>query len=93
MANFINDEEKMSDFKLLPKVEFLNSYSYITEEEYEATSNIYFDYLDTIKMRLQEHYDENQTYYRDMPKELKLFVDSCWHIVGQQIWVDDEEDS
>lgn len=35
--NFLNDKEKMSDFYKLSKEEFLNSYSYITEEEYDAT--------------------------------------------------------
>lgn len=35
--NFINDEEKMKDFKILSKEEFLQSYSYLTEEEYENT--------------------------------------------------------
>ena len=34
---FINDEEKMVDFFMLSKEEFLMSYSYLTEEEYEAT--------------------------------------------------------
>jgi len=35
--DFLDDEEKMFDFMLLPKDEFLMSYSYLTEEEYEAT--------------------------------------------------------
>lgn len=34
---FIDDEEKMWDFYKLRKDEFLESYSYITEEEYDAT--------------------------------------------------------
>lgn len=36
--SFINDYEKMQDFRELSKVEFLTSYSYLTEEEYEATA-------------------------------------------------------
>ena len=35
--SFANDEEKMVDFLLLTKEEFLQSYSYLTEEEYDAT--------------------------------------------------------
>ena len=35
--DFINDEEKMRDFYELSKEEFLNSYSYLTENDYEAT--------------------------------------------------------
>jgi hypothetical protein len=35
--SFIDDQEKMVDFFKLTKEEFLNFYSYLTEEEYEAT--------------------------------------------------------
>ena len=35
--NFIDDKEKMFDFIILTKEEFLESYSYLTEEEYENT--------------------------------------------------------
>ena len=35
--DFLNDEEKMRDFFILTKEEFLASYSYLTEEEYDAT--------------------------------------------------------
>lgn len=37
-GSFINDEEKMQDFDELSKEEFLSSYSYLTEAEYEATA-------------------------------------------------------
>ena len=35
--SFINDQEKMVDFFTVAKTDFLNFYSYLTEEEYEAT--------------------------------------------------------
>ena len=35
--SFLNDTEKMVDFLILPKKEFLKSYSYITDEEYITT--------------------------------------------------------
>ena len=35
--SFIDDKEKMFDFKKLSKEDFLFSYSYLTEEEYDAT--------------------------------------------------------
>ena len=35
--NFIDDEEKVNDLLYLNKEEFLKSYSYITEAEYENT--------------------------------------------------------
>lgn len=38
--NFSDDVEKMRDFKELNKEEFLQLYSYITEEEYENTKMI-----------------------------------------------------
>ena len=41
---FITDIPKMADFKILTKEEFLFSYSYLTEEEYEATK-IYYEWL------------------------------------------------
>lgn len=34
--SFVDDKEKMRDFKELTKEEFLFSYSYLTEEEYDA---------------------------------------------------------
>jgi hypothetical protein len=40
-ANFINDEEKMRDFILLSKEEFLMSYSYLTEKEYDNTMQLW----------------------------------------------------
>jgi hypothetical protein len=39
-ANFIYDEEKMRDFHELTKEEFLFSYSYLTEEEYDNTAKL-----------------------------------------------------
>ena len=38
--NFIFDHEKMVDFKAMGKQRFLQSYSYITEEEYNNTKTI-----------------------------------------------------
>jgi len=35
--SFINDKEKMRDFYILSKKEFLKSYSYLTELEYNLT--------------------------------------------------------
>lgn len=35
--DFLDDEEKMADFMKLSKEEFLKTYSYLSEEEYDAT--------------------------------------------------------
>lgn len=40
--NFIDDKEKMADFLIQTKKDFLDSYSYLTEEEYNNTSAIYW---------------------------------------------------
>lgn len=41
---FIEDVAKMADFKILSKEDFLTSYNYLTEDEYEAT-RLYFNWL------------------------------------------------
>lgn len=37
LSDFLDDEEKMIDFIKLSKDEFLDSYSYLTDEEYDLT--------------------------------------------------------
>ncbi len=37
MMDFCNDKEKMVDFMQLSKEEFLQSYSYLSEQEYDDT--------------------------------------------------------
>ena len=44
-CNFLDDREKMRDFKTLSKKEFLASYSYLTETEYQLTWGILEDSL------------------------------------------------
>ena len=44
MNTFIADIPKMADFKILTKEEFLESYSYITEDEYDGTL-LYMNWL------------------------------------------------
>ena len=41
---FITDVAKMADFKILTKEEFLASYSYLDEDEYDATL-LYLNWL------------------------------------------------
>ena len=57
-ANFLGDEEKMRDFTSLTKEEFLASYSYLTEDEYENTRVIYLkQHLDRKANRIIEEYN------------------------------------
>ena len=37
-TDFLDDGEKIDDFLSLSKIEFLTSYSYLNEEEYELTT-------------------------------------------------------
>ena len=39
ISDFMGDAEKMFDFVLLGKEDFLASYSYLTEEEYDLTAH------------------------------------------------------
>lgn len=46
--NFITDKEKMYDLLLLTKEEFLESYSYLTEKEYNNTLDMMWEQLGDI---------------------------------------------
>ena len=50
---FIDDKEKMRDFYELTKEEFLASYSYLTEEEYDATREV----VNGFKNKYEEMYN------------------------------------
>ena len=41
LGDFLDDKEKMRDFKKLSKDEFLDLYSYLTEREYDLTKLAY----------------------------------------------------
>ncbi len=51
MGNFLSDPEKMYDFKILSKEEFLASYSYLTEAEYDNT-------VKEVAIEIHNFYDE-----------------------------------
>ena len=55
MTDFCNDAEKMRDFHILSKQDFLSSYSYLTETEYNLTrmkvnNSMYLDETNTWRM-------------------------------------------
>lgn len=66
-ANFINDKEKMRDFKELSKKDFLLSYSYLTEQEYDNTAK---EMLKKSYKRLKQIDDELALEYED--------GETCW---------------
>ena len=59
-TNFLDDEEKMKDFKAMSKEDFLKSYSYITPEEYDNTA----------KLLAKNEADEDDDYDVDYPDEI-----------------------
>ena len=61
-GNFINDKEKMRDFKKLSKKEFLSSYSYLTEQEYDNTAR---EMLKKLYEQLEQIDDELALEYED----------------------------
>lgn len=52
--NFIDDEEKMRDFYRLSKDDFLSSYSYLTEQEYDATKRYVLENRNHYVSRVKE---------------------------------------
>lgn len=70
--DFINDEEKMRDFYELSKEEFLNSYSYLTENDYEATIKALNDTNEIFKFKDKEYNLKVSTY--ENTKLLKVLM-------------------
>lgn len=60
-ADFIDDSEKMYDFVRLTKEEFLSSYSYLTEDEYDSVEKFAKEFdLENIT---EDDLDENNYYH------------------------------
>lgn len=49
MSSFLRDKEKMEDFYKLSREDFLHSYSYLTEDEYDETLKIFNKLKEEIK--------------------------------------------
>lgn len=80
MQNFIDDKEKMNDFKNLSKNEFLKSYSYLTEEEYDNTREIYNSLLDKVKS-----YDETKIKQEELQKKLNKIENQILNMIPSNI--------
>lgn len=80
MQNFIDDKEKMNDFKNLSKNEFLKSYSYLTEEEYDNTKTIYNSLLDKVKS-----YDETKIKQEELQTKLNKIENQILNIIPSNI--------
>ena len=101
-TDFVDDLEKMKDFFKLTKEEFLNSYSYVNEAEYDATAekvtkeNIKFEDLFplkqyTVKFDFSVWFDRNfsveaNTQEEAEEKAQKLKDDLQEHITSENIF-------
>lgn len=98
-TDFINDKEKMRDFKILSKEEFLESYSYLTEEEYDNTYNKYYATKNTfhwipIEKELPEEDKNVLLTFLAYPDYKKPRVDSEFAYLhnGEWYWVEENEE-
>ena len=101
-TDFVDDLEKMKDFFKITKEEFLNSYSYVNEAEYDATAekvtkeNIKFEDLFplkqyTVKFDLSVWFDRNFSIEATSQEEAekkaqKLKNDLQEHITSENIF-------
>ena len=69
--NFLNDKDKMIDFKQLTKEQFLKSYSYITEKDYDDTK-YYQDALTMIDWVIND-FDKLES------TNIKLYLSHAYH--------------
>ena len=65
---FVGDYEKMVDFAELTKEEFLCSYSYLTEEEYDATQRVVDEYFP----RAVRDFEELRVKVKGLPEHVEL---------------------
>ena len=88
MGNFIDDYEKMHDFRVLSKDEFLASYSYIFEDEYDNTKVIYnARRFPSVKKSLEEELKENtklEDAIKRMPSTTTRLGNSVYHDIDLQ---------
>lgn len=77
--NFIDDKEKMHDLLWLTREQFLKTYSYITEEEYNNTLDLMWEQLENIPVNeIGENIEENFYNWEKGAEKEKI-----WH------WFDD----
>lgn len=77
--NFVDDKEKMNDLLWLTREQFLNTYSYITEEEYNNTLDIMWQQLSDILVNEEGTIIEEKFYNWDKGAKKEMI----WH------WFDD----
>ena len=86
--NFIEDKEKMKDFFELTKEEFLFSYSYLSEEEYDVTKYIVDNLNYLVIKEGYGHYMDNRYEVWDISRSYPSLVyhsdlESCKEYVNK----------
>ena len=79
--NFINDKEKIRDLLWLNRNQFLSTYSYITEEEYDNTLDLIWQQLGDIPVNEEGTLIEDDFYNWDKGSELDLI----WHCFDDRL--------
>lgn len=93
--SFINDEEKMYDFVRMDREDFLNFYSYLTEEEYDATLNDYrkysndavdvannfYDWLIDLEYASKEDKEEDLAYMVEDFTDMKIHIPRVFNLL------------
>lgn len=77
--NFISDKEKMNDLLWLTRHQFLKTYSYVTEEEYDNTLDLMWEQLGDIPTNENGTLIEEKFYNWEKGAE----KEKIWH------WFDD----
>ena len=79
--DFINDEAKMVDIFPLSKYEFLKSYSYLTEEDYQATIDKLWEQLSDIPVNNTGEIIEDDFYIWDKGTQ----KEDIWHWFDERV--------
>lgn len=79
--DFIDDKEKMNDIFKLSKSEFLKSYKYLTEEEYQATLDKMWEQLSDIPVNNTGEIIEDNFYIW----KKGTLRDNIWHWFDERV--------
>ena len=79
--DFIDDKEKMNDIFKLSKSEFLKSYRYLTEEEYQATLDKMWEQLSDIPVNNTGEIIEDNFYIW----KKGTLRDNIWHWFDERV--------
>ena len=81
IGSFIDDKEKINDIFKLSKSEFLKSYSYLTEEDYQATIDKMWEQLSDIPVNNTGEIIEDKFYIW----EKGTSRDDIWHWFDERV--------